>query len=40
MKDAENKVGEWLRDVPAKEIDDIIKMEYNKNKLIKYIKGA
>ena len=40
MKDANNKVGEWLRDVSAKEIDGIIKMEYNKDKLISYIKGA
>ena len=40
VKDANNKVGEWLRDMSAKEIDGIIKMEYNKDKLISYIKGA
>lgn len=40
VKDAENKVGKWLRDVSPSEIDEIIQMEYNKDKLIKYIKGA
>ncbi len=40
IKDTNNRVGKWLRDVSPDEIDDIIKMEYNKDKLIQYIKGA
>lgn len=40
IKDTNNRVGKWLRDVSSDEIDDTIKMEYNKDKLNQYIKGA
>lgn len=40
FKNPDNKVGKWLRDVDAAKIDELLKIEYNKDKLIKYIKGA
>lgn len=40
IKTSRNTVGEWLRDVTATEIDSLLKIEYNKDKLIKYILGA
>ena len=40
VKNPDNKVGKWLRDVELKQFDEIVKMEYNKDKLIRYIKGA
>lgn len=40
VKTHKNKVGRWLRDVKAAEIDKILNVEYNKDKLIEYIKGA
>ena len=40
FKNPDNKVGKWLRDVDATKIDELLKIEYNKDKLIKYIKGA
>ncbi len=40
VKDQNNSVGEWKRDVKASEIDKVLKVEYNKDKLIKYILGA
>ena len=39
IKDEANKVGEWKRRVKGTEIDSLIKTEYNKDKLIKYILG-
>ena len=40
IKDPDNKVGEWLRAVSLKKIDQIVNIKYNKDKLIKYIKGV
>ena len=40
VKDADNKIGAWFRDVTCDEIDDIVKVEYNKDKLINYIRGV
>lgn len=40
IKNANNQVGDWKRDVKAGEIDKILKVEYNKDKLIKEILGA
>ena len=39
IKDENNKVGEWRRRVKGEEIDSLVKTEYNKDKLIKYILG-
>ena len=39
VKDAQNKVKVWHEEVLPAKIDDLIKIEYNKDKLIKYIKG-
>ena len=39
IKDENNKVGKWLRSVKASEFDEIVKVEYNKDKLIQYITG-
>lgn len=40
VKTKDNKVGKWLRNVDASKIDSLVKIEYNKDKLIKYILGA
>ena len=40
LKDAENKIGEWKRGVNPGDIDELLGIEYNKDKLIKYILGA
>ena len=40
IKDQENKVGKWLRNVSVQQIDNTTKIEYNKDKLIKHILGA
>lgn len=40
IKNAENKVEKWKRDVSSDEIDSLVGVEYNKDKLIEYIKGA
>ena len=34
-----NEVGEWKKCISFSKIDDLIKVEYNKDKLIKYILG-
>lgn len=40
IKTKNNTVGEWKRGVVMDEIDELLKVEYNKDKLIKYILGA
>ncbi|MBR3386285.1 zeta toxin family protein [Candidatus Saccharibacteria bacterium] len=40
IKNPDNKVGRWERNVKMSEIDKILTIEYNKDKLIQYIKGA
>ena len=40
IKTIDNKVGEWVRNIKLSEIDSLVKVEYNKDKLIKYILGA
>lgn len=37
VKTENNKVGGWLRNIKASEIDDKLNIEYNKDKLIEYI---
>ena len=39
VKNPDNRVGEWLRNVSAAEIDKKLAVQYNKDKLIKYILG-
>ena len=40
IKNSDNKVGRWERNIRVGEIDKILNTEYNKGELIKYIKGA
>lgn len=40
IKTPDNKIGEWLRSVDYKQFDEVVKKEYNKDKLIQYILGA
>ena len=39
IKDKDNKIGEWKRRIDGSKIDSIVRTEYNKDKLIKYILG-
>ena len=39
VKDEKNQVGEWKRNVQVNEIDKLLNVEYNKDKLIKKILG-
>ncbi|MBR2586860.1 zeta toxin family protein [Candidatus Saccharibacteria bacterium] len=39
FKTPANKVGRWEENIINGQIDELIKVEYNKDKLIKYIKG-
>lgn len=40
VKNEKNEVGKWLRNVDVGKIDDLVKVEYDKDKLIKYVLGA
>lgn len=40
IKNTENKVEKWKRNVKSNKIDSLVNVEYNKDKLIKYILGA
>ncbi|MBQ7802536.1 zeta toxin family protein [Candidatus Saccharibacteria bacterium] len=39
FKTSTNEIGSWLEGIKPTEIDDMIKVEYNKDNLIKYISG-
>lgn len=39
VKNPDNRVGKWLRNVPPTEIDKSLAIQYNKDKLIRYISG-
>ena len=39
VKNPDNRVGKWMRNVKASEIDKMLGIEYNRDKLIKYILG-
>ncbi|MBQ3306458.1 zeta toxin family protein [Candidatus Saccharibacteria bacterium] len=39
VKTADNRIGVWYDNMDFSEIDEFVKLEYNKDKLIKYIKG-
>lgn len=40
LKTPDNKIGGWLRNVKADQIDNLLNIEYNKDKLINYILGT
>ena len=39
IKNEKNQVGEWMRNIDASKIDEIVDIEYNKDKLIEQILG-
>ena len=40
IKTSENKIGEWIRNAKFEQFDEMTNLNYNKDKLIKYITGA
>ena len=40
VKDRQNQVAQWFRSVDPSKIDEILRVEYNKDKLVKYIQGT
>ena len=40
IKDEKNEIGGWMRGVDGREIDNFVEIEYNKDKLKKYVLGV